>query len=154
VIERDEGFIADLVKQEKDFWEPYLVPGVVPAAVGLDAEEDMITGMFEGSRSTIVLGNEESALCAELCELKTTAKIVDERAKAIATDLKTILVQKATGNPDEKKLSAIAGKYAISWSRFDMRRADSDALKKAGLYEQYSKVSESGRFTVAPKKGA
>jgi putative phage-type endonuclease len=154
VIERDEGFISDLVKQEKDFWENYIVPGVVPAAVGLDAEEDMITGMFEGSQSTIVLGNEEIALCAELCELKNTAKMVDERAKAIATDLKTILVQKATGNPDEKKLSAIAGKYSISWSRFDMRRADSDALKKAGLFDQYSKVSESGRFAVAAKKGA
>jgi hypothetical protein len=80
--------------------------------------------------------------------------MVDERAKAIATDLKTILVQKATGNPDEKKLSAIAGKYSISWSRFDMRRADSDALKKAGLFDQYSKVSESGHFSVTEKKGA
>jgi putative phage-type endonuclease len=154
VIERDEGFIADLIRQEQDFWGNYIVPGVIPAAVGLDAEDDMITGIFEGSRSTIVLGAEETALCSELVELKNQSKAVDERIKAITADLKAMLVQKATGNPDEKKLSAIAGRYNISWSRFDMRRADSDALKKAGLFDQYSKVSESGRFSVTEKKGA
>jgi putative phage-type endonuclease len=154
VIERDEGFIADLIRQEQDFWENYIVPGVMPAAVGIDAEDDMITGIFEGSQSTIVLGAEETALCSELVELKTRSKAVDERVKAITADLKAVLVQKATGNPNEKKLSAIAGRYGISWSRFDMRRADSDALKKAGIFDQYSKVSESGRFSVTEKKGA
>jgi putative phage-type endonuclease len=154
VIERDEGFIADLVRQEKDFWDNHMVPEVIPAAVGLDAEDDMITGIFEGSRSTIVLGVEETALCSELVELKNQSKTVDKRIEAITADLKAVLVQKATGNPEEKKLSAIAGRYSISWSRFDTRRADSDALKKAGIFEQYSKVSESGRFSVTEKKGA
>jgi putative phage-type endonuclease len=154
VIERDEGFIADLIRQEQDFWENYIIPGVIPAAAGLDAEDEMITGIFEGSQSTIVLGPEETALCQKLVELKKQSKAVDERVKAITADLKAVLVQKAAGSPDEKKLSAIAGRYSISWSRFDMRRADSDALKKAGLFDQYSKVSESGRFSVTEKKGA
>jgi putative phage-type endonuclease len=152
VIERDEGFIADLIRQEQDFWENYIVPGVMPAAVGIDAEDDMITGIFDGSQSTIVLGAEETALCSEFVELKNQSKAVEKRIDAIATDLKAVLVLKATGNPDEKKLSAIAGPYNISWSRFDVRKADGDALRMAGLFEQYSKVSESGRFSVKGKK--
>jgi putative phage-type endonuclease len=154
VIERDEVFIADLVRQEKDFWDNYIVPGVIPAAVGLEAEDDMITGIFEGNQSAIVLGAAETALCSELVELKNQSKAVEKRIAALTADLKAVLTQKATGNTDEKKLSAIAGRYSISWSRFDTRRVDTDALKKAGLYDQYSKVSESGRFSVTEKKGA
>jgi putative phage-type endonuclease len=152
VIERDEGFIADLIRQEQDFWGNYIVPGVMPAAIGIDAEDDMITGIFEGSQSTIVLGAEETALCSEFVELKNQSKAVEKRIDAIAVDLKAVLALKATGNPDEKKLSAIAGQYSISWTRFDVRKADSDALRIAGLFEQYSKVSESGRFSVKGKK--
>jgi putative phage-type endonuclease len=151
VIERDEGFIADLVNQEKDFWENFFVPGIIPAAVGLDAEDAMITSLFDGSRSTIVLSDQEIALCAERVELKNTQKAVEDRIKAIDVDIKTSLI-KAKGNPDEKKISAIAGRYAISWSRFDTRRIDTEAIKKAGLFDQYSKVSESGRFSITEKK--
>jgi putative phage-type endonuclease len=154
VIKRDEGFIEDLIRQEQDFWENFVVPGVMPAAIGLESEDDMITGIFEGSQSAIVLGSDEAALCAELVDLKSRSKTMEDRIKAISVDLKALLAQKAAGNPDEKKLSAIAGRYKISWSRFETRRADSEALKKAGLFDQYSKVSESGRFSVTEKKGA
>jgi predicted phage-related endonuclease len=114
----------------------------------------MITGMFEGSNSTIVLGEEEIALCSKFIEFKNIEKTAERQTKEIAADLKARLVQKATGNPEERKLSAIAGRYNISWSRFDTKRVDGDALKKAGLFDQYSKISESGRFSVTEKKGA
>ena len=130
VIERDEGFIADLIRQEQDFFENYLVPGIMPAAIGIENEEEMITGIFEGSQSTIVLGDKEIALCAERVELKNTQKRVEERIKSIDIDLKASLVQKAIGNQKEKKVSAIAGRY-----------------------DQYSKISESGRFSITEKKG-
>jgi putative phage-type endonuclease len=154
VIERNESFITDLIGQEKDFWENHLVPGVIPAPIGIDNEDDMITSIFEGNRSTIILGNEEIALCAERVELNNTKKAAEKRIEVIDTELKASLVEKAMGKSEEKKLSAIAGRYTVSWSRFDTRRLDTEAIKKTELFDQYSKVSESGRFTITEKKGA
>jgi putative phage-type endonuclease len=151
---KNPEFIKDMREQECDFWNNYFLTDTMPAAIGIDNEEEMITGIFNGSRSTIVLGDKEIALCAERVELNNTKKAVEKRIEAIDVNLKALLTQKAAANPEEKKAYAIAGRYSISWSRFDTRRIDTDALKKAGLYDQYSKISESGRFTITEKQGA
>jgi hypothetical protein len=68
--------------------------------------------------------------------------------------LKEAIVSSGQAGADEKKASAKAGSYSVSWSRFNRSSVDSDALKRDGLFEKYSKVSESGRFSVTEKKGA
>lgn len=60
------------------------------------------------------------------------------------------IVQSQTGNPKERKVSAIAGPYSVSWITVERR----DAMKKAGVYDQYVKVSSYDRFTVTEKQGA
>ncbi len=54
----------------------------------------------------------------------------------------------------EKKAAAVAGGYKISWSFFNRTSVDTDALKKAGLYEQFAKTAESDRLMISGKKGA
>ncbi|MDR2394425.1 MAG: YqaJ viral recombinase family protein [Treponema sp.] len=154
VIYRDKGFIADMLSQEKDFFEQYLVPGVMPAAIGIDNEEAMITGIFEGTKSTIMLSQSEVEWCQEYTTLARQIKELETKKGALATDLKARLVSRSLSGGDERKLSAYGGPYVVSWSRYDTTRIDTDALKKAGLYERYSKKIESGRFTVTEKKRA
>jgi predicted phage-related endonuclease len=150
-VMRDEEFIALMVKSEKEFVENYLDPGVMPGSMGLDAEEDMITGMFQGGQSTIVLGDTERGLCADYTRINAEIKEAEERKKAISNDLKALLVQKAQPG-QEMKISATAGTFNISWTRYETTRLDTDAIKKAGLYERYSKKTESGMFRVTEKK--
>jgi putative phage-type endonuclease len=152
-IMRDDTFITRLIEAEKDFWENYFVPGVMPSAMGLDYEEDLITGLFQGGQSTIVLGDAEKKLCADYVELNASIKESEERKKAIANDLKLLLVQKAQPG-QEMKISAITGPFNISWSRYERTSIDTEALKKAGLYDQYSKKSESGMFRITEKKAS
>jgi putative phage-type endonuclease len=152
-IVRNDAFIISLIKAEKDFYDNYLIPGVMPAAMGLDSEEDMITGMFQGGQSTIVLDEAGKRLCADYVEVNASIKEYEERKKAIANDLKALLIKKAQPG-QEMKISAIAGPYNISWSRYEMTRLDTEAIKKAGLYEQYSKKSETGMFRVTEKKAS
>jgi hypothetical protein len=64
------------------------------------------------------------------------------------------IVQKARGNPKERKASAIAGPYSVSWITVERHDVDRDALKKAGLHDKYQKVSTYDRFTVTEKNGA
>jgi putative phage-type endonuclease len=153
VIERNDDFIHnDLIPAEKDFWENYILKDEWPAAVGIDSEEEMLTGMFDGG-STLALGEEERELCREYLEAHVRFKEAEDTKKRISITLKEILVKKQSKNGG-KKISAIAGGYSISWSRFQQTRLDAEAIKKAGLYDQFAKTSESGALRITEKKGA
>jgi putative phage-type endonuclease len=154
VIHRNDDFIARLVAVETDFWENYIQKGIMPTPLGIDNEDDLITGMFEGARQPLTLGERERDLCAEHVFISRQLKDMEERRKAIAITLKEAIVSGGEKNPGEKKAQARAGSYSISWSRFNRSSVDSDALKRDGLYERYARVSESGRFAITEKKGA
>jgi putative phage-type endonuclease len=150
VILRNEKFIEQLIQQEINFWNNHIVTDEWPAAIGIDAEEEFITGIFTGG-GNLVLGDEEKRLCQQYVEAQRQYKEAEETKKRISTTIKEILVQKQSG-AGEKKISAIAGGYSISWSRFETSRIDTDALRKAGLYDKYAKKSETGRLTITEKK--
>jgi putative phage-type endonuclease len=153
VIERNDDFITqDLIPSEREFWENNILKNEWPSAVGIDSEEEMLTGMFEGG-SSLALGMEEEALCHECVRAKERIKADQEIVDRVNTQLKEIIIQRQSGGK-ERKISALAGPYSISWSRFETSRVDSDALKKDGLYEKYIKKSETGRFAITQKKGA
>ncbi|MDR2535102.1 MAG: YqaJ viral recombinase family protein [Treponema sp.] len=159
IYRNEEGFIADMIRREQDFWENFVVPGVMPAPLGLDAEEAMITGLFNGDSSALNLGIDASGMCAEYLELNKSIKDMEERKQAIAVEIKSLLLrnippEKPCLNPKANKISARAGSFSISWSRYDTKRVDTDALKRDGLFEGYSKTVESGQFRITEKKEA
>jgi predicted phage-related endonuclease len=94
----------------------------------------MITGMFKGSQGTIHLGGAEKDLCAEYVHISSDMKELEKRKKAIASQIKQAIIETAKEIITEKKASAVAGQYSVSWSFFNRTTVDSDALKKAGLY--------------------
>jgi predicted phage-related endonuclease len=149
IIPRDNEFISELVGKETAFWNDHVLAGEWPAPLGIEGEEDMITGMFEGS-SSLVLGDEEKELCREYREAHIRCKEAEGTKNRIAAEIKSRLIQKQSRN-GEKKISAVAGPYSVSWSRFERRDVDADALKKAGLYERFVKTSETGRLTISEK---
>jgi putative phage-type endonuclease len=153
-ILRNDEFIENLITEEKHFWEEFVIPSVMPAAIGIENEDDMITGMFNGSASTLNLTEEEKELCRKINEVKQKLKPLEEQEKALKTDLKAGLIARAEPSEKELKLSAIGGPFSVSWTFFERHSVDTEALKKAGLYEQFLKVSKSDRMTVSLKKGA
>jgi putative phage-type endonuclease len=154
IIRHNAEFCDKLVAAEKDFWENYVEKSVMPAAIGIENEDDMITGMFTGSQGTIRLGDAERELCAEHVRLHREIKELDTRKKAIVITMKEAIIKASGGSSAEKKASATAGYYSVLWSFFNRTSLDTDALKKAGLYERYSKTTETDRFTISEKKGA
>jgi predicted phage-related endonuclease len=153
IIPRNNEFIGELVEKETAFWNGYILANEWPAPLGIEGEEEMITGMFEGSE-TLVLDEAQRRLCARHVELNRSIKEMEKEKETIKIGLMGDIVQKAKGNPKERKASAIAGPYSVSWITVERHDVDRDALKKAGLYEKYQKVSAYDRFTVTEKKGA
>jgi predicted phage-related endonuclease len=125
----------------------------MPAAIGIDNEEEMITGMFKGSE-TLVLNEAQRRLCADYVELSRHIKEFEDQKKEIKLNLMETIVQQSKGEPKERKMTAIAGPFSVSWITVERHDVDRDALKKAGLYEKFQKVSTYDRFTVTEKKGA
>jgi len=152
-IMRNDAFIVTMIKAEEDFYDNYLLADNMPAAMGLDSEEDMITGMFHGGQGTIVLDEADRKRCSDYLEINASIKEFEERKKAIAVDIKASLIKKAQPG-QEMKISAIAGPFNISYSRYESTRLDTDAIKKAGLYDQYSKKIETGMFRITEKKAS
>jgi putative phage-type endonuclease len=152
VIRRNDEFITRLVEAEKDFWENYIQKDIMPAAVGIENEEDMITSMFDGG-SSLVLGEEEQELCRQYVEAHAKFNEAKEKKEVISVMIKEILVQKQSKN-GERRISATAGIFNISWSRFLRHDVDTEALKRDGLYDKYAKVSDSGQMRITKKKGA
>lgn len=153
-ILRNDKFIQDLIIEEKRFWEEFVVPSVMPAAIGIENEDDMITGMFKGSASTLNLTEDEKELCRKINDVKQELKPLEKQEEALKTDLKAKLIARAEPSEKQSKLSAIGGPFSVSWTFFERHNVDTEALKKAGLYEQFLKVSKSDRLTVSLKKGA
>ncbi|MCL2556898.1 MAG: YqaJ viral recombinase family protein [Treponema sp.] len=152
-IRRNDEFIARLAAIEKDFWENNILKDSMPAAVGIESEEEMITGIFEGADAPAIMTEEEIALCREYRDASDRIKELETLKSAAGTNLKAALCARTSGGK-EKKLSASGGGYSVSWTTFAKRSADLDALKKDGLYERYSKTDECSRMTVSEKKGA
>jgi putative phage-type endonuclease len=81
IIRRNAEFIDNkLIPAEKDFWENYVEKSVMPAAIGIENEDDMITGMFDGSQGTIRLGDAERELCAEYVRTCLASSAFSENA--------------------------------------------------------------------------
>jgi predicted phage-related endonuclease len=152
-IMKNPDFIKDMRSQEADFWNNYFLTDTMPAAIGIDNEEEMITSMFNGSE-TIVLGEPERDLCADYVELTKKAKEIEGRKKAIKINLMETIVLNSKGKPKERKGSAIAGPFSISWNTIERKDPDRDAMRQAGIYDQYVKVVTYDKITVTQKKGA
>lgn len=92
VINRNEEFIKGLIREEKAFWENHVLTGEWPAAIGVDKEDEMITGLFEGG-STLILGEQEKELCREYVEANRQYKELEKRKAEISTNLKAVIVR-------------------------------------------------------------
>jgi putative phage-type endonuclease len=147
-IMRNDEFISNMIAMEKKFWEEFVIPSVMPASIGLKNEDDFITGMFDGAASSLTLNDEERELCDQINNLKEQIKPLEEKEKALITDLKAKLIARVKPSKTERKLSAIGGPFSVSWSFFERHSVDSEALKKAGLYEKFSKVSIQDRMLI------
>lgn len=88
--------------------------------------------------------NELTSKVKELKELKMMAEELAAEITAIEDTIKAEMTARET---DE----LITGEYKIRWKKVVSNRFDTTAFKKthADLYEQYTKTTETRRFTVA-----
>lgn len=150
VIPRNDEFIALLAEKEKDFWENYVMADVMPAPTGSESEAELVKSLPVGGDLVLDGG------CAEILDRKSEidAQIKElERQSDVLKEQLILRMSEAGGGEDAEKVSATCGAWKITYNTQTRRVVDSDALKKAGMYDQFTKPSVCRVLRISRGKG-
>ena len=143
-IARDEEIIKHLIEIGRDFWT--LVENRTPPAMdGTDSSTNVLNALFPAENVT----NDEihligaDAVLGEFLRAQQMEKDWKAAKDEAANKLKAQMKDHTLGR---------VGRHLVSWKPVMSTRLDTDALKKAGLYDLYSKTSTYRRFTVSEVK--
>lgn len=143
-IERDEEEIAALIEAEKEFWNTYVVPDIMPAVDGCKPTSEAIGAIFPGNGGECGLGC--SNTIRNYLALKESKKQVEREMDRLEQEIKTQLGENETG---------YCGDYTVKW-----KKQSRETVSKDLLLEKYpdievgkvTKVSEFRKFSITQKK--
>lgn len=141
-LEWDDELIGSLIVAEKDFWEKYVVTGLMPDPDGSEICDEVLKQYFhtaEKGSSIELIGFDEkldrrTELLAQIENLKCEQSRIEQEIKAFMKE-------------NER---AFSEKYKVSWNNIKSVRLDTKLLKqeKPQLYKDYAKESVSRKFQV------
>lgn len=153
-VKRDEEFIARLIDAESEFWTEHVKADVAPAPRGLDSEDELLDELAGRALSDAVLLGDEFVRYIELDTLAAASEKATRDARKTSKVALKMAILKAAGIGSEEgvasKIVARCGGYEVSYTPVRRRIADTEALKNAHLFEQYSK--ESVAYTLRIKE--
>lgn len=149
VIPRNEEFIERLVAAERAFWNDNVLAGNPPAPTGNESEADLVKSL--PAAESIQLDADAEALVERIQEHKASIKELEAEKTALEESLKLAMFNASDGE-DAERTTAVCGAWKITWNKQTRTVADSDALKKAGLFETFSKKSVSKVMRISANK--
>ena len=142
IIKRNNEFIYEkLIPTEKDFWENYVLKNVVPEPTGVDSETEYLKSL--PMDEVIQLDEETESIISEEREIDCQIKELNKKQAELKNMILLKLAENSTGFDKAEKSTALCGKYKITYNSQSRKSVDSDALKKAGLYDSYCKETVS-----------
>lgn len=150
VIPRNDDFISRLIQKESEFWYDNVAKDVMPAPTGNERESETLNSLFSHAAKEVTLGDEFIDTCKEYNELAEQIKSLKDKQKLLKEQLKIAIFRETdTDETATDKVIAKAGDCKITWTKQLRKIVDTDALKKANLFEEYSKNSESMEMRIS-----
>lgn len=149
VIPRNEEFIERLIEAESTFWNDFVLANVMPAPTGNENELDLVKALpmaeeITLSEDTEQLLEEKAAIDGQIKDLQEKSDILKEQV--------LIKMTEASGGENAPKTIAVCGLWKISLNTQVSKRVDTNALKKAGVYDEYAKESISRVLRITKAK--
>ena len=141
VIPRNDDFIKILIEQELNFWENNVLADVAPAPTGNEQEMDLVKSL--PMTEEICLDDECEAWLAEKEVVDERIKELQSRSDVIKEQILLKMVESSGVSDGAAKVTATCGLWKITLNTQTTKRVDANALKKAGLYDQFTKDSVS-----------
>lgn len=149
VIPRNDEFIDRLIEAESTFWNDFVLANVMPAPTGNENELDLVKALPMAEKITLSedteqLLEEKVAIDSQIEDLKKKSDILKEQV--------LIKMSEAACGKDSLKTIAVCGRWKISLNTQVSKRVDTNALKKAGVYDEYAKESVSRVLRITKAK--
>lgn len=153
VHERYPDFESEYIDVAVDWWRTHVETGISPE---YDEKADAeilkalrtISPNVEDDKAALI--REAEALKEEIDAHAAAIKEKEDRYKAITEALKKDALANFT--PGVKNVIISGSRYEWTVSKSETKKLDSDALKAAGLYDQYAKTDTTYRMTVKEVK--
>ncbi len=140
VIPRNDEFIRVLVETETQFWNDNVLADVAPSPSGNDNEFNLVKSL--PMPAEVELDSNYEAMLDEKELIDSQIKDLQAKSDAIKEQLLMAISAASNGQSADKTL-ATCGSWKISYSTQVSKRVDSNALKMAGIYDNYVKESVS-----------
>jgi predicted phage-related endonuclease len=141
-VPRNETFIANLIEEERRFWYENVLANRLPAPTGAESEDDVLISLYGNkTEKTITMHNLEQE-AARYKSLNEQISLLEKEKDILKNNFKAILGDAKCG---------VAGKYKVTWSRFEQERFDTSAFKtqQPEMYKKFIKQTISSRLTVS-----
>lgn len=149
VILRNDEFISLLIERETDFWNENVLANVPPAPTGNENESDLVKSLPMAENIELPLECEQ--LLDEKAEIDEQIKDLKAKSDAIKEQIMLAMNNASADSDGAEKTTALCGGWKITFNSQTRKIVDTDALKKAGIFEQYARdsVSKVMRITKA-----
>lgn len=133
-----------------DFWENNVMKDIAPSPTGGESELDLVKSL--PMPSEVTLDGECEAMLDEKELLDAQIKELQAKSDAIKEQILMRMSAASNGEGAEKS-TAMCGGWKITYNTQVSRRVDTNALKKAGLYDEYARESVSRVLRITRAKG-
>lgn len=149
IVRRNETFIQDLIEVEGAFWDK-VVSKVEPAPIGRDCDSAILQNMANTLETgyEVTLDSDTASIVGEIAALDNKIKGLETDSKRLKQMLQQSILEAISSNiggtpiGEGNRVTALAGDYSVSWNRVSRTSIDTDALKKAGIYDKYTLVTD------------
>ena len=149
VIPRNDEFIDRLIEAESTFWNDFVLANVMPAPTGNENELDLVKAL--PMAEAITLNKDSERLLEEKAAIDSQIKDLQEKSDILKEQV-LIKMTQASGGENASKTIATCGRWKISLNTQVSKRVDMNALKKAGVYDEYAKESVSRVLRITKAK--
>ena len=149
VIPRNDEFIDRLIEAESTFWNDFVLANVMPAPTGNENELDLVKALPMSEE--ITLNEDTEQLLEEKAAIDSQIKDLQEKSDILKEQV-LIKMTQASGGENASKTIATCGCWKISLNTQVSKRVDTNALKKAGVYDEYAKESVSRVLRITKAK--
>lgn len=151
VIRKNNDFIySRLIPAEKDFWENNVLAENIPEPIGVESETEYLKNLPVDE--TIQLDADAEEIISAEREIDRQIKELSKRQSEMKNKILLKLAELSIGFDKADKTTAIGSNFKVTYNTQVRKSIDSDSLKKAGLYDMYSKESSSKVMRISEVK--
>lgn len=152
IIKRNDDFIyTKLIPAEKDFWENFVLANNPPEPLGIDSESEYVANL--NIADEVILDAETEDLIAKRMDIQQQIKELEQEENALKDSI--LIHLSALSHSDTNTADKVSGageRFKLTYNLQKRISVDTDSLKKAGLFENYSKESSYRILRVSEKK--